>query len=683
MSQDPDESSPRSIAGGAETLDIPPCGVCGRRNAPDARFCGGCGQPLVGDPDISEPGDAPGVADPLVGRVIAERYRILSLLGRGGMGVVYLVEHVHIGKRMAMKLLHGELARNRDTIQRFQREAKAVSKLTHPNTVQVFDFGNSQGLMYLVMELVEGRDLGDTLRDAGALDFKRVARLGAQVCASLAEAHRLGIVHRDLKPENVMVTKLADGKERAKVLDFGLAKLRDGKMDVTVTRAGAIVGTPYYMSPEQIRGDPVDARGDVYSIGAMLYKACTGAPPFAASTPMGVLTKHLTEELVPPSQRTSRVLPPEADHIIGMAMAKKAGDRYQSADELRVALLGYLASVGDDVDDSLLRTSVARDAGKRADQVVSTRAAVDHYERGLRRRGQMGYVLLVLLLGGAAAAGLFFWQRPRTVADVTVEHEPNDMPEQAAVLPEGTTVTGFLGRRASTTIGDVDLYELRNGGGRHVLSAELRGIPNIDLVLDVFRPGQAEPVLSVDTGGVGEGERIPNFPVGGRGYLLRVREHWLTGHFPTENISDSYQLTWHFIEPAADDESEVNDSLELANLIAIGARRRGYIGWSGDVDTYCVSGEPGSLRARLSAVQDVDLVLRVVDRDRGRSRSVDEGQTSEGEVSQVVADAHAGRVCFEVSAEEAAEGRAAGNPSVPYTLTLEAVQAPAEEPETP
>jgi len=683
MSQDPDESSLRSIAGGAETLDIPPCGVCGRRNAPDARFCGGCGQPLVGDPDISEPGDAPGVADPLVGRVIAERYRILSLLGRGGMGVVYLVEHVHIGKRMAMKLLHGELARNRDTIQRFQREAKAVSKLTHPNTVQVFDFGNSEGLMYLVMELVEGRDLGDTLRDAGALDFKRVARLGAQVCASLAEAHRLGIVHRDLKPENVMVTKLADGKERAKVLDFGLAKLRDGKMDVTVTRAGAIVGTPYYMSPEQIRGDPVDARGDVYSIGAMLYKACTGAPPFAASTPMGVLTKHLTEELVPPSQRTSRVLPPEADHIIGMAMAKKAGDRYQSADELRVALLGYLASVGDDVDDSLLRTSVARDAGKRADQVVSTRAAVDHYERGLRRRGQMGYVLLVLLLGGAAAAGLIFWQRPRTVADVTVEHEPNDMPEQAAVLPEGTTVTGFLGRRASTTIGDVDLYELRNGGGRHVLSAELRGIPNIDLVLDVFRPGQAEPVLSVDTGGVGEGERIPNFPVGGRGYLLRVREHWLTGHFPTENISDSYQLTWHFIEPAADDESEVNDSLELANLIAIGARRRGYIGWSGDVDTYCVSGEPGSLRARLSAVQDVDLVLRVVDRDRGRSRSVDEGQTSEGEVSQVVADAHAGRVCFEVSAEEAAEGRAAGNPSVPYTLTLEAVQAPAEEPETP
>ena len=683
MSQDPDESSPRSIAEGAQTLDIPPCGVCGRRNAPDARFCGGCGQPLVGDPDISEPGDAPGVADPLVGRVIAERYRILSLLGRGGMGVVYLVEHVHIGKRMAMKLLHGELARNRDTIQRFQREAKAVSKLTHPNTVQVFDFGNSEGLMYLVMELVEGRDLGDTLRDAGALDFKRVARLGAQVCASLAEAHRLGIVHRDLKPENVMVTKLADGKERAKVLDFGLAKLRDGKMDVTVTRAGAIVGTPYYMSPEQIRGDPVDARGDVYSIGAMLYKACTGAPPFAASTPMGVLTKHLTEELVLPSQRTSRVLPPEADHIIGMAMAKKAGDRYQSADELRVALLGYLASVGDDVDDSLLRTSVARDAGKRADQVVSTRAAVDHYERGLRRRGQMGYVLLVLLLGGAAAAGLFFWQRPRTVADVTVEHEPNDMPEQAAVLPEGTTVTGFLGRRASTTIGDVDLYELRNGGGRHVLSAELRGIPNIDLVLDVFRPGQAEPVLSVDTGGVGEGERIPNFPVGGRGYLLRVREHWLTGHFPTENISDSYQLTWHFIEPAADDESEVNDSLELANLIAIGARRRGYIGWSGDVDTYCVSGEPGSLRARLSAVQDVDLVLRVVDRDRGRSRSVDEGQTSEGEVSQVVADAHAGRVCFEVSAEEAAEGRAAGNPSVPYTLTLEAVQAPAEEPETP
>jgi len=683
MTDEPEEPPTRRVVEGAQTLDIPTCGVCGRRNAPDARFCGGCGQPVVGDPDISEPGDAPGVADPLVGRVIAERYRILSLLGRGGMGVVYLVEHVHIGKRMAMKLLHGELARNRDTIKRFRREAEAASKLTHPNTVQVFDFGNAEGLMYLVMELVEGRDLSEILRDQGALDFREVARLGVQVCASLSEAHKLGIVHRDLKPENVMVTQLADGKQRAKVLDFGLAKLRDSKESVTVTRAGAIIGTPYYMSPEQIRGEPVDPRGDVYSIGAMLYKACTGVPPFAGTTPMGVLTKHLTEELVPPSQRTSRSIPPEADQIIGMAMAKNRDDRFQSADELRVALLDFLASVGDDVDDSLLRSSVARQAIKRADGVVSTREAVDRYERALHRRGLFGYIALVLLLVGLGVGGVYFWRRPSAEQDPSVEHEPNDQPEQAAVLPEGLSVTGFLGRRSSTTIGDVDLYELRNTGGRHVLSAELTGIPNIDLVLDVFRPGQAEPVLSVDTGSVGEGERIPNFPIRGRGYLLRVREHWVTGRFPTENISDSYSLRWSFIEPGPEDESEVNDSLALANELGIGERRRGYIGWSGDVDTYCLSGDPGTLRARLSGVADLDLVLQVVDRDHGRSVRVDDHGPSEGEDSDVIEDARAGRICFEVSAKSSGEGIGAGNAATAYVLSLEAAESPTGEPETP
>lgn len=675
------ERSPEvSGAESAPTLDIPPCAVCGRRNPPDARFCGGCGQPLVGDPDVSEPGDAPGVADPLVGRVIAERYRILRLLGRGGMGVVYLVEHVHIGKRMAMKLLHGELARNRDTVERFKREAKAASKLTHPNTVQVFDFGNAEGLMYLVMEYVEGRDLGELLREAGALEFRRVARLGVQVCASLSEAHELGIVHRDLKPENVIVSTDPDGKERAKVLDFGLAKLRDGKESITVTRAGAIVGTPYYMSPEQIRGDVVDARGDVYSIGAMLYKACTGAPPFTGSTPMGVLTKHLTEPLVPPTERTHRALPPEADAIIGLAMAKDVAERYQSANELKGALLDYLASVGDDIEDSVLRSGAARQAVRRADEVVATREALDRYERGLRRRGQLGYLIGSLLFAAAVAGGVYLWQRPRPTDDLTVEHEPNNQPEQAAILPEGVTVRGYLGRRGSTTIGDVDLYELQNPGGRHILAAEVTGIPNIDLVLDVFRPGQPEPVLSVDSGPVGAPERIPNFPVRGRGYLLRVREHWIEGHFPTENISDRYALSWHFVEPAAGDEEEVNDSLELANTVSPAQPARGFVGWPGDVDTFCTSAATERSRARLTAVPDLDLVLRVVDRDQGRSVSVDEGGVSEAERSGVLPAAAEGRLCFEVSAKER-DGRAMGNPGQAYSLTLEA--APPASPTEP
>ena len=324
----------------AETLDVPPCPVCARRNPPDALFCGGCGLALN---DGAPRPDA--VADPLIGRVIADRYRIVELLGRGGMGVVYKVEHIHIGKLMAMKLLHGELARDKNTIRRFQREAEAASRLSHPNTVQVFDFGRSEGLMYLVMEYLEGRDLGELVREEGHLDFERVARIGTQICASIAEAHANGVVHRDLKPENVMIIRTSDGREIAKVLDFGLAKLRDHAGSVSVTRAGAIVGTPYYMPPEQIRGETVDARGDIYAVGALLYKAATGVPPFVAKTPMGVLTKHLTEELVLPSRRSGFHLPGEADAIIGRAMEKDVARRHQNADELR-AESGRLPRVG-------------------------------------------------------------------------------------------------------------------------------------------------------------------------------------------------------------------------------------------------------------------------------------------------------------------------------------------------
>ena len=335
------------------TMESGPCPDCGRHNPLDAHFCAGCGRPR--GPEA--PADLGRVADPLVGRIVADRYKILSLLGRGGMGVVYRAEHVHIGKQMAMKLLHGELARNRDTMRRFRREAEAASRLNHPNTVQVFDFGSSEGMMYLVMELVDGEDLGDIIRREGTLPFARVARLCAQVCASLGEAHQAGIVHRDLKPENVMVSQPEGHEERAKVLDFGLAKLRDTNANMSVTRAGSIVGTPYYMSPEQIRGDPVDGRGDIYAIGAMIYKACTGEPPYVAATPMGVLTKHLTDELVPPSARSQRHLPPEVDRIVGKALMKDARDRYGSVDDMRHDLLAYLASIGESVDSGAFRSA--------------------------------------------------------------------------------------------------------------------------------------------------------------------------------------------------------------------------------------------------------------------------------------------------------------------------------------
>ncbi|MBZ0120994.1 MAG: protein kinase, partial [Sandaracinaceae bacterium] len=331
----------------ARTAEGLECPGCGRLNPDDARFCAGCGQ-RFGVPEITL-GEDDGGADPLLGRTIADRYRIEELLGRGGMGVVYRVEHVRIGKLMAMKLLHGALARDKDVVKRFKREAEAISKLDHPNTVQVFDFGQSEGMMYLVMEYLSGRDLGHVLKEDGALPFPRVARIAAQVAGSVSQAHERGIVHRDLKPENVMVLPEGPIEDYVKVLDFGLAKLREHEdAERSITRAGSILGTPYYMAPEHIRGEEVDARSDVYAMGALIYKAVTGVPPFWATTPVGVLTMHLTDDVVPPSERApGREIPFECDRIVLKAMEKRASDRYPSMEALRADLLEYLDRVGE------------------------------------------------------------------------------------------------------------------------------------------------------------------------------------------------------------------------------------------------------------------------------------------------------------------------------------------------
>ena len=204
------------------------CPACGTGNPPAARFCGKCGRAYGGQNLLEE------------GQVVADRYRVLAQLGEGGMGTVYKVEHVQIGKPMAMKVLRAELAQEPDVLRRFHREAEAASKLSHPSTVQVFDFGRSEaGWMYLVMEYVEGYDFGKLIEEEGRLPFERVARICAQVAGSVANAHNVGIIHRDLKPENIMLTESPDG-EMAKVLDFGLAKIRESGSFTNLTQAGSI-----------------------------------------------------------------------------------------------------------------------------------------------------------------------------------------------------------------------------------------------------------------------------------------------------------------------------------------------------------------------------------------------------------------------------------------------------------
>ena len=672
----------------AQSTEPTTCASCGRQNPPDARFCSSCGQNLGKDDpeaDGPSPSDHGVVADPLIGRVIADRYKIQSLIGRGGMGVVYKVEHVHIGKLMAMKLLHGELARDKDTVKRFRREAEAASKLSHRNTVQIFDFGRTQGLMYLVMEYISGRDFGWIIQHEGPLEFARVAKIIAQICGSVGEAHGLGIVHRDLKPENVMIAQGRDEADFVKVLDFGLAKLREGGPEgtqVTLTRAGSIIGTPYYMAPEHIRGDNVDARADVYAVGAMIYKAVTGVPPFWAPTPMGVLTKHLTEEIVPPTEKSSRRdLPEVVDQIVARAMQKDPADRYQRMEELRADLLGYLESIGQPVEDSHSRphtrpTPINTASGRAKVVPVATRGDVEWFEKRIRRKSMIGYVLGAALIAAGIFGAIRLWQQQGPAPPSTREREPNNQVIQANALPVGVAVRGQIGRRQSDSMGDVDVYSIRNPGGvRRLLRFAVSAVPNLDLEVDVVRAGIETPMLQADGGGRGEGEAVPNFPLDGSTYFLRVREHWIQGEWPTETVSDHYEIVWGFVEPQADEEREINDSLELATPIEPNGARTGFIGWAGDVDTYCLAADAPAVTAQVEAVATLDLVLRAVNRGTLVSRKIDDnGVGGSEQLTEPVRPAQSGQTCFEVSVTTDRQGRRAdASETARYRLRLTTV----------
>ncbi len=647
------------------------CFLCDRVNAPDARFCAGCGHQFGADAFDDE-----GAADPLLGRVIADRYRMEELLGRGGMGVVYRVEHVNIGKLMAMKLLHGALARDKDTVKRFKREAELVSRLDHTNTVQVFDFGQSEGMMFLVMEYLPGRDLGQVLKEDGPLSFTRVARIGAQVCASVGQAHELGVVHRDLKPENVMLIEGSPVPDFVKVLDFGLAKLREHEEmgAQSITRQGSILGTPYYMAPEHIRGEPVDQRSDVYALGALMYKALTGAPPFWATTPVGVLTMHLTDDVEPPSERApKRDIPKEADEILLKAMRKNPADRYQTMQGLRDALLEHLESIGEAGGLESLRigsgVAIPSDSGRA--RHLATRVDVDEFEARLRRRSALGILFALLAVAALAAGAVYLWgQRPVPVAPE--EREPNDELTQANPLPEGVAMRGYIGARLDENRSDADIFEIRNPGGRRrVVRIDLGAIPNMDLTFELYREGiTTGPLLVADSAGMGQPESVPNFVIDGPTYYLRVRELWESGRLPSENVTDAYTLAWRFVEPEEGDEEEVNDSIELAGSIAMNGQVRGFVGWGGDEDVFCLEGEATDVVARVEAVATLDLVLRRIDRTTGRATEFDEHGVGGSERTDALERARPGRYCFEVSARRPKVG-AGSDPDRRYVLHVE------------
>ncbi|HVE87239.1 MAG TPA: protein kinase [Myxococcales bacterium] len=275
-------------------------------------------------------------------RLLENRYRIVSKLGQGGMGTVYVAEHMALGKRVAVKVLKEEISRDPAMAKRFEQEAVAASRIGQENIVDVTDFGRTpEGSLYFVMEYLEGRTLADLLQRERVLPVGRACNILAQVCEAIEAAHARGIVHRDLKPHNIVLLDRPGHPDFVKVLDFGISKM--GWRQEPITEQGAILGTPEYMAPEQASGESVDPRTDIYAIGVMAYELCTGTLPFRGDHSVATMLKHINESVEPPRRRRPDLdIPEELEQAILKALSKKADDRQQTVTQLRLAIARHI-----------------------------------------------------------------------------------------------------------------------------------------------------------------------------------------------------------------------------------------------------------------------------------------------------------------------------------------------------
>jgi serine/threonine-protein kinase len=324
------------------------CSTCNASNAEAAKFCSGCGVELRARNTVSQQTSVPEgeitrqhsgravqeatvvdrAGDPLLGSTIEGKYRIDAKLGEGGMGAVYSASRLLIGDVVAVKILHAE-QNDPKAADRFRREAQAAARLKHPNAVTIHDFGiTSEGLQYLVMELLEGQSLRQIIKQDGPLPPPVAAEITTQACAALDEAHQRHIVHRDIKPDNIIINSTIAGL-RVKVLDFGIAKLRDD-LASHLTQTGSVMGTPHYMSPEQCLGEELDSRADIYSMGIVLYEMLCGRVPFNSPVSTAVVVQHVNQP--PQSLRTINLgISPQVEAVVFHALEKRRDARPATA----------------------------------------------------------------------------------------------------------------------------------------------------------------------------------------------------------------------------------------------------------------------------------------------------------------------------------------------------------------
>jgi len=392
------------------------------------------------------------------------RYRVIGLLGTGGMARVYRARDELLGREVALKVLSERLSSDRSFVERFRREAQNAAGLNHPNIVALYDYGDEDNRYFIVMELIEGRSLSEVLDEDGALMPERAAEIARDTANGLGRAHEAGIVHRDIKPHNIMITNSG----QTKVTDFGIARALGGDAEATMTQTGMVIGTAAYLSPEQAQGNPVDARSDVYSLGCVLHEALTGDTPFSGDTPLSIAYKHVRET----PERTSAVnsdVPEALDAIVMKAMSKNPDNRYANANEMaedldrflagqRVNATPFLAATGTQV---MSETQVYDDFPEEEPSKTGKYILITLLVLGLLALGV--FVLMSLLGGGGEVevpdvvglsedratqeledAGLEVTSKDRSNADVDEGDVFRQTPEAGATAEEGDTVTIFV-----------------------------------------------------------------------------------------------------------------------------------------------------------------------------------------------------------------------------------------------
>jgi len=392
----------------------------------DQRFCPRDGSTLRAPPGSD-----------LVGSILADRYHVIRRIGEGGMGQVYLAEHVKMKRKSAVKVLHQGMVHDPDAISRFNREASNASQIQHPNVAAIYDFGETpEGLIYLAMEFVDGEPLTKIIERHGALTAARAADIGEQVASALEAAHDMGIIHRDLKPDNIMIARGRAGEDVAKVVDFGIAKAMEAD-DQKVTKTGLAIGTPEYMSPEQLGGDQLDSRTDIYSLGLVTFNMLTGQLPFPSVVSREALIMRLTEKPRTLAEiRNDVVWPAELQTVMDKALANHPADRYQHVSQFGRELVTAVAMMPESAFTSTgtLELSPIPHAAKTEARPLGGGAAgrrdrtndqlllpeAEYEKTGSPVGLILGILVALLILGGG---GWYYWnsqQLPGPVASTSI-----------------------------------------------------------------------------------------------------------------------------------------------------------------------------------------------------------------------------------------------------------------------